>query len=53
MDYKGNYSDMWVSEPFRYTYNADTKKPLKELIAKLGLESEPQAATLSLLPQRK
>ena len=53
MDYKGNYSDMWVSEPFRYTYNADTKKPLEELIAKLGLESEPQAATLSLLPQRK
>lgn len=48
MDYKGNYSDMWVSDPFRYTYNADTKKPLEELIAKLGLESEPQAQSLAL-----
>lgn len=40
MDYKGNYSPMWVSEPFRYTYNADTKKPLEELIEKLGITEE-------------
>ncbi len=53
MDYKGNYSPMWVSEPFMYEYSAETKKPLEELIEKLGLESEPQAAALSLQPKRK
>lgn len=40
MDYKGNYSPMWVSEPFMYEYNADTKKPLEELIEKLGITEE-------------
>ena len=49
MDYKGNYSPMWVSEPFMYEYNADTKKPLDELIEKLGIEEEPQAAALSVM----
>ena len=53
MDYKGNYSSMWVSEPFMYEYSAETKKPLEELIEKLGLESEPQATALSLQPKRK
>lgn len=53
MDYKGNYSPMWVSEPFRYTYNAETKKPLEELLAKLGLEEEPTAQSLSLVAKRK
>ena len=53
MDYKGNYSPMWVSEPFMYEYSAETKKPLEEIIEKLGLESEPQAAALSLQPKRK
>lgn len=53
MDYKGNYSPMWVSEPFMYEYSAETKKPLEELIEKLGIESEPQAAALSLQPKRK
>lgn len=38
MDYKGNYSPMWVSEPFMYDYNAETKRPLEELIEELGLE---------------
>lgn len=49
MDYKGNYSPMWVSEPFMYEYSADTKKPLDELIEKLGIEEEPQAAALSVM----
>ena len=53
MDYKGNYSPMWVSEPFMYEYSAETKKPLEEIIEKLGLESELQAAALSLQPKRK
>lgn len=53
MDYKGNYSPMWVSEPFMYEYSAETKKPLEELIEKLGIESEPQATALSLQPKRK
>ena len=53
MDYKGNYSPMWVSEPFMYEYSAETKKPLEEIIEKLGLENEPQAAALSLQPKRK
>ena len=53
MDYKGNYSPMWVSEPFMYEYSAETKKPLEELIEKLGIESEPQAAALSLQPKCK
>lgn len=35
MDYKGNYSDMWVSEPFMYNYNSSTKRPVEELISKI------------------
>ena len=53
MDYKGNYSPMWVSEPFRYTYSADTKKPLDELIEKLGLEEEAAQQSISITAKRK
>lgn len=35
MDYRGNYSEMWKSEPFTYEYNATTKRPIEELISKL------------------
>lgn len=35
MDYRGNYSDMWISEPFMYNYNASTKRPVDELIEKI------------------
>lgn len=38
MDYRGNYSDMWVSEPFMYTLDASTKRPLEELITKINQE---------------
>ena len=48
MDYRGNYSDMWVSEPFMYTYNATTKRPLEELLAKLNGSST--AAVSALAP---
>lgn len=36
MDYRGNYSEMWVSDPFSYNYNAATKRPLNELLDKLN-----------------
>ena len=48
MDYKGNYSPMWVSEPFMYEYSAETKKPLEELISKLAELSEPAPARQSV-----
>lgn len=32
MDYRGNYSEMWISEPFMYNYDASTKRPVDELI---------------------
>lgn len=48
MDYKGNYSQMWVSEPFMYEYSAETKKPLEELISKLEGPSEPAPARQSV-----
>ena len=53
MDYKGNYSPMWVSEPFMYEYSAETKKPLEEIIEKLGLEEEPAQQSISITAKRK
>lgn len=53
MDYKGNYSPMWVSEPFLYDYSEETKKPLEELIEKLGLEDEPTTQRASIVAKRK
>ena len=35
MDYRGNYSEMWMSDPFSYSYNASTKRPLNELLEKI------------------
>jgi hypothetical protein len=35
MDYRGNYSDVFISEPFKYEYNASTKRPISELAEKL------------------
>lgn len=51
MDYKGNYSEMWVSDPFRHEYNDTTKKPIDELLDKLSEanpEPEPARQSLSL-----
>lgn len=43
MDYRGNYSEMWVSEPFSYNLNASTKRPISEYIEKVhGVTTEPQ-----------
>ena len=35
MDYRGNFSEMWMSEPFMYNYDATTKRPLEELVEKI------------------
>lgn len=48
MDYRGNYSEMWMSEPFMYDYNASTKRPLEEIINKILGHSASKAAA----PQR-
>ena len=48
MDYKGNCSELWRSEPFMYEYNADTKRPLEELTSKLAELSEPAPARQSV-----
>lgn len=48
MDYKGNYSELWRSEPFMYEYNADTKRSLDELTSKLAELSEPAPARQSV-----
>ena len=35
MDYRGNYSEMWISEPFMYNYDSSTKRPVDELLDKI------------------
>ena len=43
MDYRGNYSEVWVSDPFSYNLNATTKRPISEYIEKVhGTTAEPQ-----------
>jgi hypothetical protein len=44
MDYKGNYSEMWMSEPFSFALTPQTKRDINEFLDKLGLESEAQRA---------
>ncbi len=55
MDYRGNYSEMWMSEPFMYNYDASTKRPLEELLDKLyGTQSAAkQIKLLSTKPAPK
>lgn len=36
MDYRGNYSEMWKSEPFMYEYNEETKRPIEEFIERFN-----------------
>lgn len=50
MDYKGNYSEMWMSEPFSFALTSETKRPIDEFLDKLGLEKEvePQATLKAL-----
>ena len=55
MDYRGNYSEMWMSEPFMYNYDATTKRPLEELIEKIfgAKSSAKQLKVQSTLPAAK
>ena len=43
MDYKGNFSEMYVSEPFSFSLNSQASRDIGELLDKLGLEPEVQA----------
>ena len=55
MDYRGNFSEMWMSEPFMYNYDASTKRPLEELIEKIfgTKQSSQQVKLLSTKPAPK
>ena len=48
MDDRGNYSDLWMSEPFSYNLNQTTKRPISEFIDKMGLD---KVETQALLPE--
>lgn len=50
MDYKGNYTDLWVSEPFSFSFNNGTL-PIEELLEKLGYTTT-QSATHSSIDLR-
>lgn len=42
MDYKGNYSEMWISDPFSFTF-ANGTRDINELLEKLGYTAQTQA----------
>ena len=52
MDYRGNFSQMWMSEPFSYTLNTSTKRDINEFLDKMGLEPEAQQASRSSVDLR-
>ena len=52
MDYKGNYSEMYISEPFSYTYSAENKRDINEFLDKMGYQPETQSATTSNIDLR-
>lgn len=43
MDYRGNFSEMYVSEPFSYAFSEENKRDINEFLDKLGFEPEVQA----------
>lgn len=51
MDYKGNYTDLWVSEPFSFSFNNGTL-PVEELLEKLGYTTSTQSASRSSVDLR-
>lgn len=55
MDYRGNFSEMWMSEPFIYNYDASTKRPLEELVEKIfgNKQASQQVKLLSTKPAPK
>lgn len=46
MDERGNYSEMWVGEPFTFSLNADTKRPIEEVIEALSAAETPVPASV-------
>lgn len=42
MDYKGNYSEMWISDPFSFSF-ANGTRDINELLEKLGYTAQTQA----------
>lgn len=48
MDYRGNYSEMWVDdEPFVFNYTSETKRPIEELVEKL--QTKPETTQLMIM----
>ena len=43
MDYEGNYSEMWISEPFSFSIKSQTARDIDELLEKLGHKPAAQA----------
>lgn len=51
MDYRGNYSDMWISEPFSFSLSNGARN-INEFLDKLGLKAEAQSAKRSNIDLR-
>lgn len=51
MDYRGDYSDMWISEPFSFSLN-NGFRDINEFLDKLGLQAEVQSAKPSSIDLR-
>lgn len=51
MDYRGNYSDMWISDPFSFSYE-NGFRDINEFLDKLGLQAEVQSAKPSSIDLR-
>lgn len=51
MDYRGNYSDMWISDPFSFSLNNGVRD-INEFLDKLGLQAETQSAKPSSIDLR-
>ena len=51
MDYRGNYSEMWISDPFSFSYENGFRN-INEFLDKLGLQAEVQSAKRSNIDLR-
>lgn len=51
MDYRGNYSEMWISDPFSFSYE-NGFRDINEFLDKLGLQAEVQSAKPSSIDLR-
>ena len=51
MDYRGNYSEMWISDPFSFSLNNGVRD-INEFLDKLGLQAEVQSAKPSSIDLR-